>query len=56
MTAAMDSQAGAVGRGHAALPDRLINIDHGDRARPDLRGLFQQREPWGTLGQRVDPV
>lgn len=34
----------------------LINIDYGDRAGPDSRGLFQQREPWGSLAQRMDPV
>ena len=34
----------------------LININYGDRAGPDSRGLFQQRTSWGTLTQRMDPV
>ncbi len=33
-------------------------LDHGDRAGPDSRGLFQQRDngAWGTLAQRMDPT
>jgi murein DD-endopeptidase MepM/ murein hydrolase activator NlpD len=33
-------------------------LDHGDRAGPDSRGLFQQRDngAWGTLEDRMDPV
>ena len=33
-------------------------LDHGDRAGPDSRGLFQQRDngAWGTLTQRMDPT
>lgn len=34
----------------------LINVNYGDRAGPDSRGLFQQRTSWGTLAQRMDPV
>lgn len=34
----------------------LINVNYGDRAGPDSRGLFQQRTNWGTLAQRMDPV
>ena len=33
----------------------LQNLDHGDVAGPDSRGLFQQRDTWGTLEQRMDP-
>ncbi|WP_373887213.1 NlpC/P60 family protein [Actinomyces bowdenii] len=33
----------------------LRNLDHGDAAGPDSRGLFQQRETWGSLEQRMDP-
>jgi cell wall-associated NlpC family hydrolase len=33
----------------------LRNVDYGDRAGPDSRGLFQQRDPWGTLAERMDP-
>ena len=31
----------------------LRNLNHGDR---DSVGLFQQRTPWGTLQQRMDPM
>lgn len=31
----------------------LRNLNHGDR---DSVGLFQQRTPWGTLSQRMDPM
>ena len=34
----------------------LIVVDHGDVAGPDSRGLFQQRDSWGTLAQRMDPA
>ncbi len=34
----------------------LININYGDNAGPDSRGLFQQRLNWGTLTQRMNPV
>ncbi|KGM13457.1 hypothetical protein [Cellulomonas bogoriensis] len=32
-------------------------LDHGDKAGPDSRGLFQQRDngAWGTLAERMDP-
>lgn len=30
-------------------------LDHGDVAGPDSRGLFQQRDSWGTLAERMDP-
>jgi murein DD-endopeptidase MepM/ murein hydrolase activator NlpD len=33
----------------------LTNIGHGDVAGPDSRGLFQQRAPWGSLADRLDP-
>ncbi|RRD29003.1 hypothetical protein EII10_07880 [Actinomyces bowdenii] len=33
----------------------LRNLDHGDTAGPDSRGLFQQRASWGSLEQRMDP-
>ena len=33
----------------------LTTIDHGDTAGPDSRGLFQQRDSWGTKTQRMDP-
>jgi hypothetical protein len=35
----------------------LRNLDYGDAAGPDSRGLFQQRDngAWGTLAERMDP-
>jgi hypothetical protein len=41
----------AIGESH------LRNIDYGDLAGPDSRGLFQQRDngAWGTLTERMDP-
>lgn len=30
-------------------------LDYGDEAGPDSRGLFQQRDGWGTLEERMDP-
>jgi hypothetical protein len=37
---------------------KLRNIDYGDRAGPDSRGLFQQRpsQGWGSAEQVMDPV
>lgn len=40
----------------AAQESEFRNIDYGDKAGPDSRGLFQQRDPWGTLAQRMDPI
>lgn len=34
----------------------LINVDHGDTAGPDSRGLFQQRDSWGPPAVRMDPA
>jgi hypothetical protein len=34
---------------------RLQNLDYGDEAGPDSRGLFQQRKNWGSIKQRMDP-
>lgn len=34
----------------------LTVLDHGDRAGPDSRGLFQQRDSWGTYAERMDPT
>jgi hypothetical protein len=33
----------------------LRNLDYGDVAGPDSRGIFQQRSNWGTLTDRMDP-
>lgn len=34
----------------------LTVLHHGDLAGPDSRGLFQQRESWGTEDVRLDPA
>jgi hypothetical protein len=34
----------------------LTNIEYGDKAGPDSRGLFQQRDTWGTLAERMNPA
>ncbi|MBA3019629.1 endonuclease/exonuclease/phosphatase family protein [Propionicimonas sp.] len=33
----------------------LRNINYGDKAGPDSRGIFQQRPWWGPLAERMDP-
>lgn len=39
-----------------ALGESTLRVlDYGDSAGPDSRGLFQQRESWGTLEERMDP-
>ncbi|MFZ7087691.1 hypothetical protein [Curtobacterium sp. RRHDQ10] len=47
----------AVGVMTAIGESGLDNIDHGDSAGPDSRGLFQQRDngAWGSYEQRMDP-
>ncbi|PSL08179.1 hypothetical protein CLV30_101146 [Haloactinopolyspora alba] len=42
----------AVALATAAQESMLRNLDHGDR---DSVGLFQQREPWGSFGERTHP-
>jgi len=34
----------------------LRNVEHGDQAGPDSRGLFQQRAGWGPLADRLNPA
>ena len=34
----------------------LRNIDHGDQVGPDSRGLFQQRNAWGAVAERMNPA
>ncbi|MEO7018134.1 MAG: hypothetical protein ABI067_16600 [Leifsonia sp.] len=61
MNAARDQGIGvhtqAVGVMTAIGESGLRNLDHGDTAGPDSRGLFQQRDngAWGTLADRMDP-
>ena len=47
----------AIGVMTAMGESSLRNIDYGDAAGPDSRGLFQQRDNglWGTYEQRMDP-
>lgn len=33
----------------------VLVLNYGDAAGPDSRGLFQQRNSWGTLAQRMNP-
>jgi poly(beta-D-mannuronate) lyase len=39
----------------ALQESNLTNVDHGDAAGPDSRGLFQQRTSWGTEADRMNP-
>ena len=61
MNAARDQGIGthtqAVGVMTAIGETGLRNLDYGDAAGPDSRGLFQQRDngAWGTLADRMDP-
>lgn len=61
MNAARDQGIGthtqAVGVMTAIGETGLRNLDYGDTAGPDSRGLFQQRDngAWGTLSDRMDP-
>ena len=61
MNAARDQGIGtrtqAVGVMTAIGESGLRNLDYGDVAGPDSRGLFQQRDngAWGTLADRMDP-
>ncbi|MBG6060004.1 hypothetical protein RCH16_003461 [Cryobacterium sp. MP_M5] len=34
----------------------LRNLTYGDAVGPDSRGLFQQRDTWGTLAERMNPT
>ena len=40
----------------ALTESTLSNVDHGDIAGPDSRGLFQQRDSWGPIEVRMDPA
>ena len=48
----------AIGVMTAIGESTLTNIDRGDAAGPDSRGLFQQRDngAWGSLKDRMDPT
>jgi hypothetical protein len=48
----------AIGVMTAMGESSLVNIDHGDVAGPDSRGLFQQRDngAWGSYSDRMTPT
>lgn len=50
-------RAASIALATAMQESKLRNIDHGDLAGPDSRGLFQQRpsQGWGTMEQVMDP-
>ncbi|MDO5743632.1 MAG: hypothetical protein Q4P23_04120 [Micrococcaceae bacterium] len=54
----MPTRAGAIGIATSMQESKLTNIDYGDNAGPDSRGLFQQRPSmgWGTEAQVSDPL
>ncbi|WP_233194768.1 hypothetical protein [Cryobacterium sp. M91] len=52
----LTAQAETLGVMTAMGESSLINLDHGDTAGPDSRGLFQQRASYGTLAERMDPA
>ncbi|MGW9414433.1 hypothetical protein [Arthrobacter cupressi] len=51
-------RAATIALATAMQESSLRNIDYGDQAGPDSRGLFQQRpsQGWGTEAQVMDPV
>lgn len=52
----LDRDAQVIGVMTAIGESSLTVIDHGDTAGPDSRGLFQQRDSWGSLAERMDPT
>lgn len=54
----MPARAATIGIATAVQESKLRNIDYGDQAGPDSRGLFQQRpsQGWGTTRQIMDPL
>ncbi|NUP60450.1 MAG: hypothetical protein HOQ06_13395, partial [Pseudarthrobacter sp.] len=50
-------RAASIALATAMQESKLRNIEHGDQAGPDSRGLFQQRpsQGWGTEAQIMDP-
>ncbi|GAA3598390.1 CHAP domain-containing protein [Kribbella ginsengisoli] len=51
-----DRDGQVIGVMTALTESTLRNVDHGDSAGPDSRGLFQQRDGWGPLEVRMSPV
>lgn len=58
MDRGLPARAASIGIATAVQESRLRNIDYGDQAGPDSRGLFQQRpsQGWGSEEQIMDPV
>lgn len=54
----MPARAATIGIATAVQESKLRNIDYGDQAGPDSRGLFQQRpsQGWGTQQQIMNPL
>lgn len=52
----LDRPAQVLGVMTAMGESSLRILDHGDEAGPDSRGLFQQRDSWGSLADRMDPT
>lgn len=54
----MPARAVTIALATAVQESKLRNVDYGDSAGPDSRGLFQQRpsQGWGTQAQVMDPV
>ncbi|MFJ4168279.1 hypothetical protein ACIPY3_02095 [Paenarthrobacter sp. NPDC089714] len=54
----MPPRAASIALATAMQESRLRNINYGDEAGPDSRGLFQQRpsQGWGTEAQVMDPL
>lgn len=54
----LPSRATSIALATAYQESKLRNLDYGDTAGPDSRGLFQQRpsQGWGTQAQVMDPV
>lgn len=52
----LPARAASIGLATAMQESKLQNIDYGDQAGPDSRGLFQQRpsQGWGTEAQVMD--
>ncbi|WP_318242028.1 hypothetical protein [Arthrobacter gallicola] len=58
VTRGLPPRAASIALATAVQESGLRNIDYGDEAGPDSRGLFQQRpsQGWGTEEQIMDPV
>lgn len=54
----LPARAASIALATAIQESKLRNVEHGDNAGPDSRGLFQQRpsQGWGTEAQVMDPV